>query len=453
VGAITLPPMPGRAHVIRRTALLFAACVGFAPVGAPAPSIAAPPAGPPAVVTLGDSYISGEAGRWLGNSDSGTSPYDNTDRACVQPKGAGQTTGVTCDPSRVYIDGTAKNGCHRSDVSELLSASLPIGGVNLPPAGRFNIACSGAETINVLRKVSGGQPKNGEQQQADHLGVIARSNAVRMIVLSIGGNDFNFSTIAAQCVEDYFLYLGSVGPFGTNPCSAKHRLIDNARKQLKAKRAIAQRRIQKVIGDIRATMGSAGYAAADYRLVIQTYPAVLTSAANANFGSTSDCPGSASGFFTGRTCNGCPLFDADLTWAHDTALPVIDQTVRAAAAAAATGVEVLDLLHAFDGHAICSKTARKATAASGPSPTRSEWGRFISFGQSGDLQESVHPNAYGQIALGTCLTRLFAAKPGNYSCNGAANRSPSQVVLRPSQVVRRPSQVVLRPSQVVRRPG
>ena len=47
----------------------------------------------------------------------------------------------------------------------------------------------------------------------------------------------------------------------------------------------------------------------------------------------------------------------------------------------------------------------------------------------GEVQELFHPNAYGQMALGNCLTRLYAAARGNYACTGAAGRDPQQMVL------------------------
>src|SRR3712207_8980203 len=59
---------------------------------------------------------------------------DGTDRACVPDVPACAQE----DPGRVYVGGTAENGCHRSDVAEVNSANFPV-------AERVNIACSGGQ--------------------------------------------------------------------------------------------------------------------------------------------------------------------------------------------------------------------------------------------------------------------------------------------------------------------
>jgi len=93
-----------------------------------------------AAVSLGDSYISGEAGRWQGNSIDDLGSRDGTDRAF---------TGTGYDLSRVYLPPADTDGCHRADVSEVRSASLPVD-------VRVNLACSGAVTQNIFRATSGG---------------------------------------------------------------------------------------------------------------------------------------------------------------------------------------------------------------------------------------------------------------------------------------------------------
>jgi hypothetical protein len=125
-----------------------------------------------AIVSLGDSYISGEAGRWEGNSNSQFASRDGTDRAY---------TGGCCsyDTSRVYLGGSDDNGCHRSDVAEILSNTIGV-------VEKVNLACSGATTANVIRASQGGQSHDGEAPQADQLAAVAQRDAVKLVVLSIG---------------------------------------------------------------------------------------------------------------------------------------------------------------------------------------------------------------------------------------------------------------------------
>lgn len=386
-------------------AALTVACLVAALAQAPAAQ-ASPSSPSSAVVTMGDSYISGEAGRWLGNSVDSTGSRDGTDRACVY------TAGVcgSYDKSKVYIGGTAANGCHRSDVSELLGARLQVD-------RRFNIACSGAVTKNLFRAADGGVGQDGEPAQGDQLGPIAQAYRVKMIVVSIGGNDLGFSSIITACLKDYEAKLG--------PCQPSQQAAINA--ALPA--AIAG--IEKAIDEIRAVMATAGYTRSGYRLVLQTYPSVVPRAADARYPELGPQ----------RTTFGCPFYDQDLTWAHDQAGPQIGGAVKTAAAS--RGVEVLDLGPAFVGHEFCANTSQEATPTSFPSPASAEWGRFLSGSaiQQGDVQEVFHPDAYGQQALGACLTQLYVTTaPGAFRCTDTPGAGPQAMTLaRTATFVDRPS--------------
>src|SRR5687768_18168209 len=108
----------------------FRLLVAGALVATAAPLVAGPPAsadgpgvGAPWVVSVGDSAISGEAGRWAGNTNDtpsrvdalgGDAYYDNSSRTAEQIA-----------------------GCHRAE-----SAAIHIGG----GVNSLNLACSGART-------------------------------------------------------------------------------------------------------------------------------------------------------------------------------------------------------------------------------------------------------------------------------------------------------------------
>lgn len=331
---------------------------------------------------MGDSYISGEAGRWNGNSITPLPGNDGTDRAC-QPEGPA----CTVDTARVY--GDTDPGCHRSDTAEILTARLAVD-------ERVNISCSGGKTDNIFRAQSGGEGQNGEAPQADQLLPIARAKNVELIMVSIGGNDLGFASIIAACLQAYTAKTG--------PCEPSQQ----AKIDALAPKATAD--VGRAIDEIRAVMTEAGYGLGDYRLVIQTYPSVVPRASETRYPETG----------TDRNTFGCPFYDQDLNWARDRAAPQIGAVAKAAAAS--RGVETLDLLDAFQGHEICAKTTQNSTPTVRPGATGGEWGRFVgaSTVQQGDLQEAFHPNAYGQRALGDCVTKLFAAGPGSFACAGAA---------------------------------
>ena len=78
-----------------------------------------PGVGTPTVVSVGDSAISGEAGRWAGNTNGSPSNVD------------------ALGPTAYYDAGSSEaiHGCHRSKASEI--------GIF---AASANLACSGART-------------------------------------------------------------------------------------------------------------------------------------------------------------------------------------------------------------------------------------------------------------------------------------------------------------------
>ncbi|MCG6498160.1 hypothetical protein [Kitasatospora sp. A2-31] len=153
-------------------------------IGAAAPARATAGTGTTASVTLGDSYISGEAGRWKGNSLATGGSRAGTDRSW---------TGSGYDPARIY-GSTYASGCDRSDVAEVRSAPTVA-------QTRINLACSGAVAANVYRAANGGQSFKGEAPQADQLAAVAAQYDVKAITLSIGGNDLGFSDVIETCGE------------------------------------------------------------------------------------------------------------------------------------------------------------------------------------------------------------------------------------------------------------
>jgi hypothetical protein len=372
----------------RLAILLLAAIAGGLLLAVPASAHS----GPTAAVEMGDSYISGEGGRWLGNSVDAAGNRDGTDRAC-SPSISRCTS---YDPAKVYVGGSAADGCHRADVAEIDSASLPV-------QDRVNIACSGAVSSDLYRSADGGTRAHGEPPEADQLLQVARTHDVRFIVVSIGGNDLGFASLVAACFEAYESH-------GT-PCSQSQASALDPQAL-----ATAQAKVEKAIDEIRATMRTAGYRDGDYRLALQTYPVVVPHARDDRYAQSDPR----------RTSNGCPFYDVDLDWAQDVAAPRIAAMVKAAAAS--RRVPVLDLLRAFTGHEICAKTDSSVTPLDPPSASGSEWGRALSPSAiaEGQEQEVFHPDAFGHLAMGNCLSRFSAAPVANYACTGAAGITPRQ---------------------------
>lgn len=388
-----------RSYVIAVAVALGALTAGQAAGFAPAR--AADDNRPTAVVTLGDSYISGEAGRWQGNSPQWLSFGDRwgTDRAAYNCRFWTTTLFWVCDhdPRRVY-GSTYDSGCDRSDVAEVQTAPIAV-------ERRFNLACSGAKTVNVLRSADGGQPFKRERPQADQLVGVARNNNVKLVVLSIGGNDLGFSDIIQSCYLRWQVRLTCTGA---------------QEPKFLAGLAATRPKVTAALDSIRRSMSAAGYQTGDYRLVLQSYPSPLTHP-------------SQSRAWTGSLSQGCPFMSSDTAWVRNEVVPAIAAMLRSAAENA--GAEFLDLQNAFQGHEVCAKTADQATAANSRrypiASEKSEWARYTVVFTQGIKEESLHPNAYGQMALGDCLGKLWGVAPGKYGCSNTANNSPTTMVLNP----------------------
>ncbi|MFJ7069966.1 GDSL-type esterase/lipase family protein [Streptomyces sp. NPDC101115] len=368
---------------------LLALCVAAGLVSlAPAPAAAAAGSGPTAVVSMGDSYISGEAGRWMGNSLTTTGSRNGTDRAW---------TGSTYDPSRVY--GTsAANGCHRSDSAEVRSAGAIASEL-------INLACSGATTRNVFRSVAGGVSYKGEAPQADQLASIAAGRDVKLIALSIGGNDLGFADIITTCATDYIVWY-----------SYCH---DDQQAEVDAKIDGVMANVGKAVDEIRAVMTGAGYADSDYRIVLQSYPSPIPRAADNRYGE--------SGWSRTNT-GGCPFWNRDSDWARDSLVPQIANRLKAVATA--KGAQFMDLRDMLQGREVCAKASKQVSSTVPASATTSEWARWIDQNQTqGPLQENMHPNYYGQQAQGRCLALISAQASGNYSCRNTAGTGASGMYL------------------------
>ncbi len=195
-------------------ATLAALAAGVLAAASPAQALTKPTA----VVSLGDSFISGE--------------------------GAGS-----------YEPGSDEPGdfCHRSQVSEIHRTA--IAGVSTT----INLACSGAKTENVAL---GGVAQNGEAPQAERLRTVAADYDVKLVVLTIGANDVGFTPLVLDCIKAYFL-IGD-------------RCQDIWNPTLPGKMSATGAKIAANLADIRTVMRDAGYSDSSYQLVLQSYSSPVT---------------------------------------------------------------------------------------------------------------------------------------------------------------------------------
>lgn len=380
----------GRAAALRGALIAVLAVALIAVATGPAQkSEAGPGSGPTAIVSLGDSFISGEAGRWNGNSLNIFGTRDGTDRAarCV--------LGIFCsyDATRVY--GSTHTGCDRSDVATIKSAAISVN-------EKINIACSGAQTENIWRASQGGQSFKGEAPQADQLLTIAQQKNVKMVVLTILANDVGFADHVINCTVSWMLGLG--------PCNQAEMA------SMQADMPAAQAGLAKAIDEVRAVMAQAGYSPSQWKFVVAGYSSPVPAAADVRYSG-------------GDRWNlgGCPFYDEDFNWAKNVGAPYMIDSMRSVAAS--KGVQFLDVRDALNGHEVCNEDSSLVTS-SGPNPVTKEWVRWVNTGLlQGDAQESLHPNAYGQKALGKCVQLMYAKASGNWTCRNTPGGSYTAMTL------------------------
>ncbi|MBS44087.1 MAG: hypothetical protein CMH83_13170 [Nocardioides sp.] len=368
--------------------LLAAALVVVAPSAAPA-AADGPGVGTPYVVTVGDSYISGEAGRWAGSSNASSSRADALGPTAYydNPSGTGETI----------------NRCHRSKSAEAYIGSIG-GGV----AGA-NLACSGASTAtsngsNFKPGLDFYDDGNGHVGQAKALQQFATSHNVKMVVVSIGGNDFNFADVVATCVAD-FLYSPS---WWKDYCHDDSSVTKNFTS---SNVTSVRSKIAGGFQNLRTAMRNAGYADSSWTLLVQTYPSPIPKASGFRY--------SQSGY-TRQSTGGCGFWDADANWANDTALPTINNTVKSAITQSGlTNTRTLDLASAFNGRRLCESGVglyeEKGLASwqSAGAVDKTEWInqiRTVSTCCENSpyyIQESLHPNYWAQLATRSCVRQAY----------------------------------------------
>jgi lysophospholipase L1-like esterase len=242
-------------------AIAVVCAVGMA---APVTSVASPGSPTSAIVSIGDSFISGEGGGHYGAS--------------------------------------GESGCDRSPTAPILSAPIMVG-------EKVNLACSGARTENVWRAVSGGRWHDGEPPQADQLASVARRDDVRLIVLAVGANDVGFGDLVAACALDW------ARSSEEDPIFCR----DGAEADLEAALSAAERGLQKALREVRSVMVDAGYGRSDYRLEVMGYASPIPAGRWIRYPQWG---------WSRLTDGGCPLWNTDADWAQGVATPAIAAMMR-----------------------------------------------------------------------------------------------------------------------------
>ena len=373
-----------------------------------APALAAGHAeGSPWTATLGDSYISGEAGRWAGNTNESSSEID-----ALGPNAYNDNSNGT---------GELIAGCHRSK-----SAEVYIGG----GVSGENLACSGAKTSTFTDSEGHFKPgidfysSGGNEGQALMLQHFAATHNVKLIALSIGGNNFNFASIVQTCVTDWL-----TSPWWwQHHCSEDSSVTGNFTSGNVAAQTTA---ISGAIKNVATAMTNAGYSSSEYSILVQDYPSPIPNGSGFRY------PESG---WSRQSVGGCGFWNADANYANSKMLPTIDGAVLGAAAKAGlSNVKTMDLASAFNGRRLCENTVGLLEEEGLPSwtapeaPNKTEWINQIrtitAIFPPYQIQEDIHPNYWGQLALRNCFTQAYnsgAPKGGACTISGSGLNSAGE---------------------------
>jgi len=377
----------------RVLATLVVATTTVAAVAAGSPAEADHEDGGPWIVTLGDSAISGEAGRWAGNTND-------------------SYTRVDAGGWDAYYDnatGTAEQipGCHRSESAEV---HIGVNGVNA--VNSLNLACSGARTSTQ----TGGDFKPGidfyddgagGQGQATMLQEFAADHDVDAVVLLIGANNYGFADIVTQCVLNWM----------TSPWWWKNYCNDDSSIRSRfTTSAIAARtaEVKGAIDNVVSALDAAGQAQDTYTLIVQTYWSPVPRGADIRYSERG---------WTRQSVGGCGMWNRDADWANDVAVVAMNRSLTDAAATArlqhpSLDVEVLDMQRALHGHRLCEQGVGLLEEVGvadwtvlPAAPDRTEWVSQIRttttiFGPY-QLQEDIHSSYWGQLAMRNCLRQAY----------------------------------------------
>ena len=284
----------------RRTAMVVAAALAalvgslLTGVAGAAPASAdGPGAGAPWVVSLGDSYVSGEAGRWAGSTNLAAAAPTRSARRRT-------TTTPPAPPSR--STGATAAGAAEGAIG---------GGVR-----SLNLACSGAKTSTYTTLTGHFKPGlDFADDGPDRQGQAAMLRDVRRArhdVQMVAGLDRRQRLRLRDGVQQSRRRTSS-------PRRVLHELLQ--RRPL-GQGELHRRQRRGGAGPDRhgvrtsgTAMRNAGYADTAWTMLVQNYPSPIPPGAGFRY--------SQSGY-TRQSTGGCGFWNADADWANRTALPTIN---------------------------------------------------------------------------------------------------------------------------------
>ena len=295
-------------------------------------------------VALGDSFVSGEGGRWQGNFSHNvnvaTDHYNMSDRGALRVPHPGSTDTETI--ARTIYGDTVDNLCNRSD----MPAASRMRNAYRGTTEFLNYACSGAETKDIRYSYY----KN-EKPQIRNLYDANELNEIKYVNLGVGGNDFGFTTTIVQCVASRLRTDGQIhalhdilkiiftgegiprncAPYFTEQFSSLDETNNIAGKVLST--------VQKIQQEMES-LGYGHYSERNYRIVLQGYPSIVPD--EHDWRVVND-----------DYISGCPLNRNEMTIVNRELIPKLNGILEAVADRAK--VDFVNPENALRGHRLCEE--------------------------------------------------------------------------------------------------
>jgi hypothetical protein len=384
---------------------MVVALAAAAPANADGPGV-----GTANVVTLGDSAISGEAGRWAGNTNNESWRTDALGSTAYWDTASGESI----------------PGCHRSKAAQAFIGGGVVGA---------NLACSGAKSATTAYNpdedfkpgIDFYDDGAGHQGQAKRLQAYAATHNVKAVVLMIGANDYGFAAVVEQCVTNWI----------TSPSWWKNYCYDDSdisSRFTASNQSTITTRVKGAFQRVAQAMTNAGYSSSQYTILAQTYWSPIPRGSGFRY------PESG---WTRQDTGGCGTWNRDADWANDTVVTAMGNSVKnGAAQSGLPNIKTLDLSQSLNGHRLCENTVglleEKGLAAwtSAGAADKTEWAEQIrttsTIGGPYQLQEDGHANYWGQKAMRNCLRLAYnngavrggvCRSTGGVNANGEPNMS------------------------------
>lgn len=379
----------------------------------------------PLAISLGDSFISGEGGRFAGNiydsresdeaQDEG--PH-NKGRLVYQDSWGSYEFSEGKNADRETVDSSVS--CHRSDSAEIQATRAAFGWTPV------NLACSGAKSRDVTVDWY-----HEEEAQVKQLAKLAKDPRydIKAVVLSIGGNDLGFSDLMGKLVQVSSTNSPTDQTLGNwiNPFATKKTLWQEYAQNIPD----IEDKIANTLNSITNTMRAAGYRDGTYRFVYQSY-------SNLFAGSHHRYMAVDSKWQLGRQESpGVPLSNATVDYSRSHMVPALTQMTKAGLAKANNKfIQFMDLTNAFNGHELSSRDTEQILIKQKkvPEAATAEWvvpinSNFVAGAivKSSRHFESFHPNRFGQEAYGTCLVAAIKSNHRELVCVGQPDKPPTEL--------------------------